>query len=466
MRVSKFYIVLDILVAILLCISSCTTSAERAAALRTVAVADSLDSQGILYSDTVCLSQAVDALCRLTHRTEKAKALYYLGRNYSVKGEDAAAVDYYIEADRLEPDDARLRGRLYGNMAYICARQNKDSLAVVFREGAMHYFAESFDTLKLYSAMLENVFSLCKMQNFSNADSILKIIYGSGISDSVFCGRINMIGAYYYYSIDQYDSALVLLDTSREVVNKSDIEFRNSLYSLIYLQTGETSKSVNLSEWIVNNSNNPAYLSSAYYVLREDARKRGDIDAVAEYDSQRKDVLDSSFVAESSRIVAINKLENYIEHKDDISSAYIYLILFVIVICAFGMYILLYEITSIKKKQQTRLKEKEIINERMSKIGESDIEELFHWNNEEKFYNDTNKYLYGMGEKLKSSFPNITHKDLQFCALIIMNVKLNYAAYILRLSPGGIKNVKQRLSHKLGTQSSQIHSFLLELLLK
>ena len=103
-------------------------------ALRTIYEADSLNSAGALFSDTIRLRQAADVLSPYSHRTEKAKALYYLGRNYSALNLDATAADCYIAADRLHPKDPQLRGRLNANMAYVCAQQNDDSIAIFFQQ--------------------------------------------------------------------------------------------------------------------------------------------------------------------------------------------------------------------------------------------------------------------------------------------------------------------------------------------
>ena len=128
-------------------LSSCGARVRREAALQTIAEADSLRAKGVLYSDTAKLNEAANALCHYTHRIEKAKALYYLGRNYSAEGKDDIAADCYINADRLRPDDPELLGRIISNMAYICAQQDKDSLAIIFREKAIAYFRIANDTL-------------------------------------------------------------------------------------------------------------------------------------------------------------------------------------------------------------------------------------------------------------------------------------------------------------------------------
>ena len=442
-------------------LSSCTSPSPRTSALHTIAEADSLDRQGLLYSDTFSLRSASNFLCSFTNRTEKAKAFYYLGRNYSQLKLDNVAVDCYIAADKLHPDDSQLRGRIYSNMAHICAQLNDDSLAVFFRDMAMTQFKEANDTIRYYSAILENAFSLCKKEDYSTADSLLNVL--DTIAISTLSTHYKMIRAYYLYNIQKYDSALLVLSGIIEPIPFSDVEFIKSLHSLVYFKTGDVENAVVLSKWILAYSSNTAYQSSAYYILREDARYKCNIEDVAKYDSLRKDLLDSAFVSHTSKIVAVHKLKNYFEHKDEFSTTLIYFFSLAILILLFILIVVAYIVFERKKK--LRIKQNEVLKT-LSNLKNADINQLFHWNNEDAFISETNLYLHGFADKIKSAYPFVTNRDIKFCVLILLCVKLDYAAYILGLSSGGIKNVKQRLARKFGTQSSKLYTFLVKVMTK
>ena len=79
------------------------------------------------------------------------KAYYYMGRNYSLSNQIAEAAGCYIEADRLQIDDPICRGRVNSNMAYICAQNNNDSLALTFYERASYNLSTLSPGLKLLS---------------------------------------------------------------------------------------------------------------------------------------------------------------------------------------------------------------------------------------------------------------------------------------------------------------------------
>ena len=106
--------------------ASCSTRHEA----KTVIVeADSLDQhQHILYSDTVALRQAINALDnpigRWLHPNVLGKAYYYLGRNHSNASDIQAAAYCYVEADRMQIDNPLYRGRINSCMAHI-AKQNE-----------------------------------------------------------------------------------------------------------------------------------------------------------------------------------------------------------------------------------------------------------------------------------------------------------------------------------------------------
>lgn len=108
----------------------------RKDACRIIAIADSLDADHILYSDTAALHGAIRVLSRPInrhrHRNTLAAAYYYLGRNLSTCNAIDGAADCYIACDRLHPDDPILRGCVNTCMAYICSQQLEYGIALPF----------------------------------------------------------------------------------------------------------------------------------------------------------------------------------------------------------------------------------------------------------------------------------------------------------------------------------------------
>ncbi|MBR1809016.1 MAG: hypothetical protein IJ776_06485 [Paludibacteraceae bacterium] len=243
---------------------SCTSIHD---AQQTILEADSLRAKGILYGDTIRLQKAASALCSLTHRTEKAKALYYLGRNYSQLNLDATAADCYIAADRLKPKDAQLRGRLNGNMAYICKQQNKDSLALIMYKRAIPFYESANDSLRLLSIALDVSLAYCNVNDFHAADSVWNKIISTNLN-TYYHSRAMGIRAYYYNSLCKYDSALYCLYQVESPLSLS-LDFYSAQLAIALFYTEQPDSAA----WYANNilEFKSSYRNKiiAYNVLRE-----------------------------------------------------------------------------------------------------------------------------------------------------------------------------------------------------
>ena len=144
-------------VVLLLCFFSCSSWHE---AERVIAMADSIDqTEHVIYSDTAVLGKTIRTLDnpfgRLFKSNTLGKAYYYMGRNYSLSNQIVEAAGCYIEADRLQIDDPIYRGRVNSNMAYICAQNNNDSLALIFYERASNEFKESGNEWRYSQTLLD-----------------------------------------------------------------------------------------------------------------------------------------------------------------------------------------------------------------------------------------------------------------------------------------------------------------------
>lgn len=195
-------------------------------AQQTIATADSLDTEHILYRDTIALRNAVRTIdkpfVRQCHRTTLAKAYYYLGRNYSAENLIFNAADCYIAADRLHPHDYILRGRVNSCMGFICTQQNEDSVALIFYRRATEHFEKSGNEWRYAQSLLNVVRRLIDVYHFHEADSIWQIANTFRL-DSVYLARLYETRGLYYDEQQMYDSALVwLLKIEHFPLNNTD----------------------------------------------------------------------------------------------------------------------------------------------------------------------------------------------------------------------------------------------------
>ena len=270
------------------------TSCHWHEAKNVIATADSLDqTEHVIYDDTAALGRAIRSLDnpfgRLFQRNTLGKAYYYMGRNLSMSNQIAEAAECYIEADRLQIDDPIYRGRVNSCMGYICAQNNNDSLALIFYERASEDFKESKNEWRYAQSLLDRIEFNVKLLNYVVADSLLQIAQSYQL-DSSYQARYYETKGLYFYEQQQHDSALVYFQKGLDYwQSKKDKCFSWLKMMQIYFHTNQMDNALFYSNLLISTSNNPNYLSNAYYCLLLDAQKQNDAERMSEYTHARSD---------------------------------------------------------------------------------------------------------------------------------------------------------------------------------
>ncbi len=453
---------------------SCSPLSDRKEALQVVAEADSLDRIGRLYSDTTRLLEASKTLSEYRYRTEKAKALYYLGRNYSMQNLDATAVDCYIDADRLKPEDPQLRGRLNANMAYICAQQNKDSLALIFYEKDCQFWEMAGEKEIYCSCLLDISHVLCKMKQYAKSDSIWKMTLNYSHSER-FLSRASGLRAYYFNEVCEYDSALFYLDkiTMPEVLG---LDFYNSQRVIALYYTDHIDSAVFYANKVVNDSiSRVAFLISSYNILREKAYRDNDIGLTIIYNEQlEKFQIDADSNSEQ-RIRAIAKMEKYLNEEEDNSILFLVIAISVsIIILAIGL-LYIYRTQNKYKFLQERnsmLNHKEnlilaSISEQANNIQtnishikqDKNWKNTLKWNNEKQSLLQIDYYFNNFATRLNNEY-NLNPVDIRYCAMLLMGFDTKYISEHLPYAYSGMKTLKKRTANKLYVLPQDLPDFL------
>lgn len=156
------------------CAHSCTSFHD---ARTTIAYVDSLDAQGCFFTDTATLNEVISTLDNpLGHtfaRTTLASAYYYLGRVY----DDSLncireAANCYIACDQLQADDYFHRGRANTCMAYICMRQQADTIALVYCQRASDLLSKTTHDWFYAHSLLNTCSTLLELNRPEKADSV------------------------------------------------------------------------------------------------------------------------------------------------------------------------------------------------------------------------------------------------------------------------------------------------------
>lgn len=318
MRIKVTYLLLLLLLAGQMATTACTSSSSRVReAERIIAIADSMDAEHQLYSDTVALRAAIRTLrkpiARHLHRNTLAAAYYYMGRNL----EDNCslipdAADCYIACDRLHPDDPIRRGRVNACMAYICSQQAEDSLALVFRQRSTEAFRESGDTARYTYGLLFLSENYCQLGEYQIADSLWREAQTFPLDSAHYACLLETRGIC-FYDRQQYDSALTCFLQVINVPRGEEYKcFDYMKIAQIYESINKSAQAYPYAEYIVRHSANPYLISNAYYTLIKHAKQAGDIELVATYSHNREDVGREKREMENAYTMAVAKCRDYI----------------------------------------------------------------------------------------------------------------------------------------------------------
>lgn len=474
-------------VHIVLCCLLLTGCGNIRQAQQTVATADSLDTEHILYRDTTALCHVVRTLdkpfVRQCHRTTLAKAYYYLGRNLEDNFLVAEAADCYISADRLHPHDYILRGRINSCMGFICGQQNADSVALIFYRCAAEHFRKSGNEWRYAYGLLTISEYLCDLEAFSSADSVLQVAQYFQL-DSIYYERLMETRGLYFYKQQQYDSALYYF------LSVKDYEIENESKCFLYQKIMQTYQhldqealSLPYAEYVLAHSKTAAYRSNAYYVLEEYAKAQKDIDLLAYYAHKREDDSRDREALNCGYASAVPKLCSYIISPK--ISYHWQVAVFIMIIVCFFLLMLSVHLHNNKQKQQHSnnilLQQKDIEIQRINKELKNKYSQhlqqqilqfrtlypmpLQKWNDYSVLLENINAILPTLPKKLKEY--NLTEREIQLCLYIILydNQSLPALSIPMCYSAGSMQKTKQRIAKKLGTTSANLHDILFEMAL-
>lgn len=458
-------------VYIVLCCLLLTGCGNIRQSQQTVAMADSLDTEHILYGDTTALRTAVRTLdkpfVRHCHRTTLAKAYYYLGRNYSAENLISVAADCYIAADKLHPHDYILRGRVNSCMGFICGQQNADSTALVFYQRAAEHFRKSGNEWRYAYGLLNITRYLTDLHLFSSSDSIWQIANTFQL-DTVYLARLYETRGLYYDEQQMYDSALCwLLKLEHFPLNNTD---KCSAYIKI-MQAYDTLHQMEQAEpyakYVVEHSDIPNFVSNACYCMIANAQQRKNADEVAYYSHIREDNSRLIREEEGEYVLALLSLTNYLQHPH--KTLIIKIVVCAIVLC-FMMVVLLF--FKYRKRKKQIINTQYHINTRQSQdIVEYRVKEkAFYfnckssvWRNYPIFYEMADKQLNGIATRLSKQY-HLSQRDIQICIATLYEFSARDTALALNCAQSSIGKLKSNTAKKMGTTSKNLRLSLLNLL--
>ena len=488
---SKFkHIFCFLFVAVLMMsVASCTSWREAKAVVKE---ADSLLVKGVIIKDTAALSGGICTLENLMGRVfakeELTKMYYLMGGNlddYYHNFSDAA--DFYIKADRMKTKDWVLRGRINSCMGFICKQDSSFAEALEFYERANNAFEKTGDKRRVANGLVSIAEQYVNLKDYSKADSVLNIAAGYDI-DSAYYARVVDVYALALYNQQLYDSALVLLLGIKDYPRNIDARCYSYMKIMrLYNKLNNSTNSIYYAKYIITHSNNPSFLSNAYYHLVNYAKDNNDMDDIFMYSHLREDEDRKLQHVSESYAQATLKLKDYLRNP----CPFLYLWItggFVILLGGAGIWIyrrkseqviaekhqMEAELRNWKESIQQKLdRDKEdIMNEKRMIIRNIIMEYADEfaigkpiWDNDTKLFRLADSCFGFIIYRLKHTY-HLRNSELKICLMVLLDFPNKEIARIVSYKEDSYPTIKRRLATKLGTSSTEMRNFLLDLIVK
>ena len=462
----------------MLCVCS---SCQWREAQEVIAKADSIDqTEHVIYDDTAALRNVIRCLdnpfSRVLMSNTLGKAYYYMGRNYSLSDQIVKAADCYIEADRLQIDDPIYRGRVNSCMGYICAQNNNDSLALTFYKRASEDFKESENEWRYAQSLLDRIEFNVKLLNYVVADSLLQIAQSYQL-DSSYQARYLETKGLCFYEQQQYDSALVYFEKGLNYWQSEQDKCFSwlKIMQAYYVRDEELDSAVYYAQKIVSISENPNYVSNAYYCLMQDAKEKDDIQRLSQYAHARTDVLKLLRENSNKYVETTPKLMEYLQNPHPWRWVWISFPTIIVLCILFAIGIWTYRKRSCSVHKQLdvlsshiRTQEANILHQQSLLVFERGLTEIMnkyhsprnYWRNYSTLKKDIAPWLCDWTAKL-DALP-LSEQEKIFCtiSLIYPNLTDTEIADYMCYAKGSIRVLKNRILKKLGISSLEFSNFL------
>ena len=441
--------------------------------------ADSLLVHKIVTRDTAALLSAINTLDGpLGHvfaREDLAKAYYFMGRNFYYLNDFSTAADYYILCDRMNPSDPMYKGRINSCMGYLCKQDSCFEEALVFYERSSKAFKESGDEWYYAHNLLNVAEQYVNLRKYDKADSILQLASAHNI-DSAYYARMVDVKALAFYNQQLYDSALVYLLGIKDYPR--NIEARCFSYKLImrcYYDMNKVEFAIPYAEYIIQQSTNLNYRSSAYCVLLDLVELINDINQLAQYSNERED--NDRLLQQMAKgyAQAADKLINYQKNP------YPYIGWIVLLVCIMIVGICLWiwnkqkmqkaeretdelqaQIVHMESNQQAIIQNnlqvirEKVFNNSIAFPFDSEI-----WKDDTKLFKRVNDLYHSLFMYLQKDF-NLKDHELKLILLVLLDAPNNTIADLLRYSYKSVGTMKRYDANKLGTQARYLKEFLIK----
>ena len=482
------------LLLVICSLTACSPSLREAQDV--VAQADSLWHAGQMYGvdagDSATLAQAYETLNVIPFPFREglglgssyAHACYHYGKLLRAKDNPEEAMQAFINATHSRTRDYHILGRVYSNIGSICHMAEEYSHSYDMYELSAGMFLKNGDTTAYYYALNDMAFELVMLADTPSVFSLLAKI-SDGCADNAVLTKTLETKAELYLRIQQYDSAL--LYTSRLCAQSEYFPIADLIRAQIYSYQGMKDSAVYYAEQVIRYSSDMFDIHNALYILTNDDERK-DKEAIRATAADRSDLQKILRVRQGKLSQAVQLLEEDINRKPDRRWILTLVAVLLFVLIAFAFVYLLK-----KRKEHSRLiqdihAQKQIhtqlsktidtlsnlqeahSNEIMADIDKScqilrnnqDIHNHLHWNNYNEMCEYANRYLYNIIIQLQPF--NLSEKEIRLCVLVLIKASTEQMVELIPYAHSGLGKFKYTTARKLGTTTSKMREFMLDLL--
>ncbi len=470
-----------------LLLSGCKSRAVEGAR-EVIAAADSLRAEGQGYTDSVVIAEAYNTLekWQYIYPTDYVHACYHYGRLLRNNDDPVAAMQVFINGTHSRSKDYHILGRIYSNMGSISHLAGEYQLAYDMYSRSADLFLQSGDTLLYYYGLNEMAYQQTMLGQKEEALTLLNHIQ-QYCSDTNVLYRTFETTAELYKILGKYDNAIRWIDKTTQLRHISSLGIIIKAQSFSGLEKPDSAlyyaySIINDTSSIYQDKFNALYIIAHY----DSTLSEEDIRNIA---SQREDIRYYEYEPEKEKLSgAINLLQQYITHKSDIRWIYILVAALLFIISSSILSYMwrkrkqhrnmIMELEE-KKKEHSQLetninnlsslqeiKRQQLIEEIESVCNyfrnTNDIKADLRWNDYECMCAIMNHRMFGIIDMLHRY--SLSEKETRLCVLILLKANTRQLVDLIPYAKSGLGKFKYTTARKLGTTTSNLRPFLLNLI--
>jgi len=473
-------------------------SSDANRALYGILLYQALDKNYMSLQPDSLINFSIDYYQKQNNKVRLGMCHLYKGRSYQNKYKYELAASEYLKAldDLKAESDYNILGEIYSNIGLICSYQQQYKEAREKYQQAVNYFEKAQNQNALFHSILDIGATYRCTQEYKIA---LKYCYKaiSKTKDSILLGEAYQEIGSIYKVTKQPNFAIHYLKMSLQQPAKGiNSAVRNYLLAGTYI---DKSQNDSAEFYIKKSLKQPANFTTrrgCYEILVNTTFLKGNLELMGKYMSKYQDYSDSIRTIESqTKATVIEDLHNNsIETSGAKSNLTITILLLIIVgLIGGGLFYYFYKRSMIKKQELKNYKielnsKQAFVSKSISKKIEdskaihaatrkhalpSDRIKLdkevynycLHINNWEVFAFEMNHAFSNIVDKLQTKQPTLSHKEINWCCLHLLNVSNADRILLLETTTEGLYKMKQRIAQKLNLKSTKdLNSFLKEII--